>query len=66
MLIEGCQDGKHTPRLMEVKCPRCGEYVDIFIIMGGAAGMTGTLASDETCVCGYVLPMGSYATEYEE
>ena len=66
MLIDGCQDGKHTPRLMEVKCPKCGEYVDIFVIMGGAAGMTGTLASDEVCVCGNILPMGSYAGEYEE
>ena len=66
MLIEGCQDGKHTPRLMEVKCPQCGAWVDIFVIMGGAAGMTGTLAADETCECGNVLPMGSYATDYED
>jgi len=66
MLIDGCQEGKHTPRLMEVRCPRCGEYVDIFVIMGGAAGMTGTLAANEVCACGHVLPAGSYASEYEE
>lgn len=65
MLIEGCQEGKHTPRLTEVKCPKCGEYVEVFIIMGGKAGMTGTLAADEVCVCGHVLPMGSYESEYE-
>ena len=65
MLINGCQEGKHTPRLCEVKCPGCGEWVDVFVIMGGAAGQTGTLASDERCVCGHVLPAGSYASEYE-
>ena len=26
-LISGCQEGKGTPRLVEVKCPACGEYV---------------------------------------
>ena len=65
-LIKGCQEGKGTPRLTEVKCPQCGEYVDVFVIMGGAIGKTGTLASDESCSCGYVLPAGSFLTEYEE
>ena len=66
MLINGCQDGKLTPRLVEVLCPNCGEIVDVFVIMGGTAGRTGTLASSETCGCGYVLAQGSYLTEYEE
>ena len=66
MLINGCQDGKATPRLVEVKCPKCGEYVDVFIKMGGAFGQTGTLVADEVCVCGTVLPAGTYLTEYEE
>ena len=26
MLLDGCHEGKHTPRLSEVKCPKCGEY----------------------------------------
>lgn len=65
-LIKGCQEGKGTPRLTEVKCPQCGEYVDVFVIMGGAIGKTGTLASDERCNCGHVLPAGSFLTEYEE
>ena len=64
-LIRGCQEGKGTPRLKEVKCPQCGEWMDVFVIMGGAPGKTGTLASDETCDCGCVLPAGSYETEYE-
>lgn len=65
-LIDGCKEGKRTPRLTEVKCPKCGEYVDVFVIMGGAAGQTGTLVSDETCICGHVLPAGSYETDYED
>lgn len=66
MLIRGCQEGKATPRLTEVKCPKCGEYVEVFVLMGGPIGKTGTLAGDETCVCGYVLPAGSFETDYEK
>ena len=44
MLINGCQEGKGTPRLTEVKCPKCGEYVEVFVKMGGAIGETCTLA----------------------
>ena len=66
MLINGCQEGKGTPRLREVKCPKFGEYVEVFVLMGGPIGKTGTLASDETCVCGHVLPAGSYETDYDQ
>ena len=65
-LISGCQEGKGTPRLVEVKCPGCGEIVEVFVQMGGAIGKTGTLVADEICGCGYVLPAGSYETEYAE
>lgn len=65
-LISGCQEGKGTPRLVEVKCPSCGEYVEVFVKMGGNIGQTGTLISDEICPCGYTLPAGSYETEYEK
>jgi len=64
-LIKGCQEGKGTPRLVEVKCPKCGNWVEVFIIMGGAFGKTGTLAADERCECGHILPEGSYETDYE-
>ena len=64
-LISGCQEGKGTPRLVEVKCPRCGSYVEVFIKMGGAIGETGTLVYDETCDCGHVLMAGTYETEFE-
>lgn len=66
MLINGCQEGKGTPRLVEVKCPACGECVEVFVKMGGAPGQTGTLVADEICGCGFVLKAGSYESEYEE
>lgn len=64
-LIKGCQEGKATPRLVEVKCPKCGEFVEVFVKMGGAIGQTGTLVADETCPCGYVLRAGSFETDFE-
>lgn len=66
MLINGCQEGKGTPRLTEVLCPRCGEIVEVFVKMGGAPGQMGTLVSSEVCACGRVLTAGSYLSEYEE
>jgi len=66
MIVRGCQEGKNTPRLEEVKCPQCGEWVEVFVKMGGAIGETGTLVSDEKCDCGHVLPSGSYVTDYEQ
>ena len=66
MLINGCQEGKGTPRLAEVKCPKCRQYIEVFVKMGGAIGQTGTLVSEEVCPCGQVLPAGSYETDYEQ
>ena len=64
-LLDGCHEGKHTPRLTEVKCPRCGEWVEVFVKMGGAAGQTGTLIADEVCECGFQLAAGSFESDYE-
>lgn len=66
MVIRGCQEGKGTPRLTEVKCPRCGQWVEVFVYMGGRPGQTGTLVTDEKCVCGQILNAGTYATDYEQ
>ena len=66
MLLKGCQEGKGTPKLVEVKCPKCGEYVEVIEQMGGAIGKTGTLTADETCACGHILLAGSYETDYEQ
>lgn len=64
-LISGCQEGKGTPRLVEVKCPQCGDIVEVFVKMGGAIGKTGTLVADEVCPCGFCLRSGTAETEYE-
>ena len=66
MLLDGCHEGKHTPRLVEVKCPSCGQWADVFVRMGGRPGEPGTLVSDEKCDCGYVFAEGSYETDYEQ
>ena len=63
-LISGCQEGKATPRLVEVKCPACGEYVEVFVKMGGEIGKIGTLVSDEICSCGFVMKAGTYEKDY--
>ena len=65
MVLKGCHEGKNTPRLTEVKCPNCGQWVEVFVRMGGRPGQTGTLVNDETCACGHILPEGSYETDYE-
>ena len=65
MLLDGCHEGKHTPRLTEVRCPKCGGWGEVFVRMGGRPGDTGTLVSDERCDCGHVLPAGSFESEYE-
>lgn len=65
-ILSGCHEGKHAPRMSEVKCPHCGKWVDVFVLMGDPPGKTGTLASSERCSCGYVLPAGSYESDYEQ
>lgn len=63
MLLDGCYEGKHTPRLAEVKYPACGQRVEVFIPMGGRPGQTGTLVADEVCQCGHILPAGSLESD---
>lgn len=65
-LIDGCQEGKHTPRLVEVKCPKCGEELEVFVKMGGAISETGRIVSDESCRCGHVIAAGTPLQELEE
>ena len=64
-LLDGCQEGKHTPRLVEVRCPQCGEELEVFVRMGGRIGETGCTVSDEICSCGYTIPGGTALTELE-
>lgn len=65
MLLDGCHEGKHTPKLTEVRCPACGEWVEVFVRLGGRPGETGRLISDETCDCGHVLQAGTCESDYE-
>ena len=65
MLLDGCHEGKHTPKLTEVKCPACGEWVEVFVRLGGRPGETGRLISDEKCGCGFVLQEGTCESDYE-
>ena len=65
-VIRGCQEGKVTPKLQEVKCPQCGAEMEIFVKMGGEIGATGTLVADETCdECGFVVKQGTIASTLE-
>jgi len=64
-ILSGCQEGKATPRLAEVKCPACGELLEIFVRMGGKAGAAGTLAEDAVCEkCGFTAAGGTPAASY--
>lgn len=65
-IIEGCHEGKHTPRLVEVKCPQCAEIVEVFVKMGGSVSETGRIVSDERCACGYVIEAGTPLDHLEE
>ena len=64
-LLDGCREGKHTPRLSEVKCPQCGRWAEVFVLMDGGPGKTGTLYTSEKCECGFVFPEGSHESDYE-
>ena len=65
-LLNGCHEGKMTPKLTEVKCPGCGEWVEVFVRMGGPIGKTGTLVSTEVCICGREFPAGTPETDLVE
>lgn len=62
-LLDGCQEGKHTPKLVEVFCPQCGKEVEVFVKLGGGLTETGRTVSDETCLCGYVIPAGTVLSQ---
>ena len=64
-LLDGCQEGKHTPKLVEVHCPKCGGDMEVFVKMGGAIGETGCTIQEEVCQCGYVIAGGTSITQLE-
>lgn len=61
-LLRGCQEGKATPKLMEIECPKCKDIVEVFVSLG-----TGTIISDEKCEkCGYIIEAEKSVSEFEE
>lgn len=65
-ILAGCHEGKHTPKLTEVKCPKCGNELEVFVKLGGSPSETGRIISDETCTCGHVIASGTPLQELEE
>ena len=62
MAFEGCQEGKATPKLQEIKCPKCGADMEIFVAMQDS--QAGTLAEDAVCdKCGYTIQAGTPVSE---
>ncbi len=60
--IRGCQEGKFTPKLMEIRCPKCGEDMEIFV--GMRSNVSGRLMEDAKCdACGYIIPEGTAEDE---
>ena len=59
-IINGCQDRNHTPQLEEVICPKCGEEMEVFMVLMSPGGMAGKTGQDEVCPnCGHVIPEGT-------
>ena len=66
-LLNGCQEGKSTPKMVEVKCPKCGGIIEVFVKMGGGLGESGRLASDEKCTgCDFIAEAGTPVTSFEQ
>ena len=62
MAFEGCQEGKSTPKLQEIKCPKCGADMEIFVSMQDS--QAGTLAEEAKCdKCGYTVAAGTPVSE---
>jgi len=64
-MAQGCQEGKATPTMAEVICPKCGEVVEVFVSGGAVAEMAGRLTSEEKCPkCGYVFKEGAPLSDF--
>lgn len=67
MDLKGCQEGKATPKMVEIKCPMCGTVMEIFVRLGGGVNQTGRVMYDETCgKCGYVVATDRCEDEFEK
>ena len=48
---------------MEVTCPECDKAVEVYVVTDTSLGKV--LVSDTKCKCGYVLPAGTRAKDYD-
>ena len=54
-VMSGCADSSKTPVMKEVKCPQCGDDIEIYT-------MQARMIEDAECGCGYVLKADDYNT----
>lgn len=47
-VLDGCESKFRTPQPEDMKCPKCGNIVEVFT-------MNGKITEDTTCDCGYVF-----------
>ena len=65
-ILQGCQEGKSTPKLVEIKCPQCGEVIEVFIRLGGLKNAAGVTVGDAKCEkCGYAVPEDTDVSKFE-
>ena len=64
MLLRGCREGKIVPRIKKVRCPQCGQWLEIFVTARPVPGKGDILVEDERCECGCLLPAGSCEKDY--
>lgn len=51
-VMDGCESKKRTPVLKEIKCPQCGEDIEVFL-------RDSFVVEDATCPeCGHVIHEG--------
>jgi len=65
-VLKGCQEGKATPKLVEVKCPACGAEMEVFVAMGDSE-LAGRTTAEEKCPsCGKAVAEGTPIDDLEK
>lgn len=56
-VLSGCQDARNMTSIEEIKCPKCGADVEVFV-------RDGKLVGDSVCEqCGYTIKEEFYNNE---
>ena len=53
-ILESCEESRRNVTIKEVKCPQCGQPVEVFLREGA------TTEATKCEVCGYVIPLGTH------